>query len=216
MSRFFAYSRGEIIADMCVHAVGLVLAVIGSTALLVYAARRGDTLTVASVVPYVVGLLAMLTCSTLYNAASPDSPRKGLFRRADHAAIFLMIAGTYTPLTLNVMPGPTGYGLLAFVWTAALAGIVVKLFMPTRLERFTTLLYLALSWSVLGAMGPLLAAASATVLTGLVAGGLLYSAGVAFHGWHRLPYHNPIWHVFVVTAAACHYVAILSGMTPAV
>jgi hemolysin III len=130
-------------------------------------------------------------------------------RRFDHAAIFLMIAGTYTPFILIKMHTPWGLGLLAVVWTMAGIGIAIKLFAPRYLEGLSTALYLVQGWAVIAAWEPLMSAMPGRVLTLLVAGGVLYTIGVVFHLWERLPYQNAIWHGFVLSAASCHFAAVL-------
>ena len=210
-----AYGRGEQIADRTVHYVGLFGGLVGSVILVVAAAERQRALTVVSVVIYGAGLLGMISASALYNFAAP-SHRKEWLRRLDHAGIFLMIAGTYTPFALVRMGGGWGLGIAIFVWVAAVTGIALKVLYPRRLEGLSIALYLALGWAILVAVGPLFEAIplSAIILLGI--GGLLYSLGVIFHVWHRLPYHNAVWHCFVIGAASCHWVAVLNGVVRAV
>jgi hemolysin III len=208
------YGRGEKIADRCVHYAGLVAAVLGSVVLIVAAAERERALTIVSVGIYGAGLLGMIGASALYNLAEP-SRRKEWFRRLDHAAIFLMIAGSYTPFTLVRMGGGWGHGIAIFVWLVAVTGIALKLLYPHRIERLSILLYLALGWAILVAIGPLLDAVPLPAIVMLAIGGLLYSIGVVFHLWRRLPYHNAIWHAFVLAATGCQWVAVLDGVVRA-
>jgi hemolysin III len=211
MKEFRAYGRGEAIADRYVHLVGLIAAVIGSAVLVSEAAQRTGALILVSVAIYGVGLIFMIGASALYNHAGP-SRCKEWFRRLDHAAIFLMIAGTYTPFVLVRMGGPWGLGIAGFVWLAAIAGVVLKLLYPRRLEGISTALYLALGWVIAVAPGQLFAAVPLTAFILLAAGGLLYCLGIVFHLWQRLPYHNAIWHGFVLGAAGCHFFAVLQGV----
>ncbi len=208
------YGRGERIVDRGVHYAGLLAALIGSIVLIVAAAERERALTIVSVAVYGVGLLGMIGASALYNFAAP-SRRKEWYRRLDHAGIFLMIAGTYTPFALVRMGGGWGLGIAIFVWVAAVAGIALKLLYPRRFERLSILLYLALGWIILVALAPLFQAVSLPAIILLGIGGLLYSVGVLFHLWRRLPYHNAVWHGFVIGAAACHWVAVLNGVVRA-
>jgi hemolysin III len=208
------YRRGERIADRCVHYAGLVAGLVGAVVLLVAAAERERALTIVSVAIYGVGLLGMIGASALYNLAAP-SRRKELLRRLDHAAIFLMIAGTYTPFTLVRMGGAWGHGIAIFVWLVAVTGIALKLLYPRRFERLSILLYLALGWAILVAVRPLFDAVPLPAIVMLGVGGLLYSLGVVFHLWHRLPYHNAIWHGFVLAATGCQWVAVLDGVVRA-
>ncbi len=209
-----AYGRGEQIADRYVHLTGLAAGLVGSTVLVAAAAERARALMIVSVAVYGIGLVCMIGASTLYNLAAP-SRRKEWFRRLDHAAIFLMIAGTYTPFALVRMGGAWGLGIAGFVWLVAIAGIALKLVYPHRLEGFSTALYLALSWVIVVAPGPLLAAVPLPAVILIAIGGLLYSLGVVFHLWKELPYHNAIWHGFVLGAAGCHWVAVLDGVVRA-
>jgi hemolysin III len=201
------YDRAEIVADGIVHAIGVSLGLIGAIVLLfvAYLARDGALLPVAV---YAVGLLAVLGLSAAYNLW-PVSPVKWLLRRFDHAAIYVLIAATYTPF----LAGFAGRGLLAFVWLTALLGAAVKLLFPGRFDRCAIALYLLLGWSGLIGARPLVAALPGPILWLLAAGGIFYSAGVAFHLWERLRFQNAIWHAFVVVAACCHYAAVLEYTT---
>ena len=157
--------------------------------------------------------MTMLICSALYNIFAKDEKR-GLLRKLDHAAIFLMIAGTYTPLAAIIIGGWTGGILLAIVWTGALAGVFLKLFRMNSIDRITVPLCLALGWVVVFAFKPLLDNASAFAFWMIILGGLLYTIGTAFYAWKRLPFQNAIWHVFVLAAAICHFSAVMSGRCP--
>jgi hemolysin III len=209
-----AYGRGEQIADRYIHLAGLAAGLVGSIVLVAAAAERARLLMIVSVAVYGIGLVCMIGASALYNFAA-DSGRKEWFRRLDHAAIFLMIAGTYTPFVLVRMGGAWGFGIAGVVWLAAIAGIALKLLYPSRLEGISTALYLALGWVIVVAPGQLFAALPLTAFILLALGGLLYCLGVVFHLWRELPYHNAIWHAFVLSAAGCHWVAILDGVVRA-
>jgi hemolysin III len=150
----------------------------------------------------------MLGCSGLYNIAG-EGPRKALLRRLDHAAIFGMIAGTYTPIGLLALGGAWGWGVLVVVWAGAAGGAAFKLVAPGRFGRASIAAYLLLGWAGLAALDPLLAALPPRDLALLAGGGLLYSLGVAVHLSTRLPYHTAIWHALVLAAAACHYAVVL-------
>jgi hemolysin III len=205
-----SYRPGEILVDRCLHWAGLAAGVAAIVVLIAAASNRGSV-PVVSIVIYGAGLLAMLGCSALYHLSGTPH-RKALFRRLDHAAIFLLIAATYTPFTLHTIGGAWGLGLFAFVWTVAATGIAVKLLRPGTLDGLSVAAYLLLGWSVLAAFDKLLAAASRETVLLLVAGGLLYTVGVLFHLWRRLPYQNAIWHGFVLAAAGCHYAAVVRAL----
>jgi hemolysin III len=134
---------------------------------------------------------------------------KAVFRRLDHAAIFIMIAGTYTPFALMKMDAKWGFILLAVVWTMAAIGVAIKLFAPRYLEGVTTGLYLVQGWAVVVAWHPLVSAVPGRVAFLLMLGGVLYTVGVLFHLWERLPFQNAIWHGFVLVAASVHFAAVV-------
>ena len=203
------YSPAERRADVVVHVVGLTFGLTACVVLAITALPRANLPLLVGLGLYAAGLMAMLGCSALYNLAR-EGPRKSLFRRLDHAAIFMMIAGTYTPFLLVAIGGAWGTGLLAFVWLVAVGGMAVELLGLRRPEGgLLVAAYLLLGWTILVALRPLSAAVSPSGLVLLVAGGVLYSVGVVFHLWTRLPYQNAIWHGFVLAAAICHYVAVL-------
>jgi len=208
-----SYTRPERIADAIVHAFGVTAAAIAAAVLLGFAiaAGRADRIVAAAI--YGFGLLATFGFSAAYNLC-PTPVWKERLRRCDHAAIYLMIAGTYTPLALVAIGGATGIALLAAVWTVAFAGLVLKLGWPRRFERLSLVLYLALGWCGLFALGAIIRALPVTALILLLLGGLLYTVGVGFHVWERLKYQNAIWHGCVLSAAACHYAAVVQSILP--
>ena len=197
----------ELISDRVVHVVGIGLGVAGAIALLVVTAIDGHADDLVPILIYAFGLLAMLGCSAAYNVFR-TSGRSDWLRRFDHAAIFAMIAGTYTPFTTRLASGWAS-GLTAAIWAIAAVGIALKLWQPRRIEAISIVLYLALGWIGLAAVGPFLAALDGRTLALLALGGIVYTAGVVFHLWQRLPYQNAIWHGFVLVAASVHYVAVI-------
>ena len=201
---------GELTADGIVHALGIALGLAGAIAIMVMAALRLDLGQIAPIFIYAAGLVAMLGCSAAYNLLRSNR-RRDLLRRFDHAAIFAMIAGTYTPFTTLRLNGAWAYSLTAVIWTVAALGIAVKLWQPRRIERLSTILYLALGWVGVIAIEPFLRALGPSTLTLLGVGGALYSIGVVFYVWRSLPYHNAVWHGFVLVAAGVHYLAVLNG-----
>ncbi len=202
------YTQMERRIDGIVHVLGLGAAVVAVAVLLHIVIPTRDVLVIVSVTIYSAGLVTIFGFSAAYNLIlRPDW--KETFRRYDHVAIFLMIAGTYTPFALISIGSTLGLGLLALVWLIAIFGVLIKLLRPRRFERVTLVLYLALGWIGLPAVGPLVAALSVSTLVLLAIGGVLYTIGVAFHLWETLPYQNAIWHAFVLAAAGCHYMAVL-------
>jgi len=205
------YDRQEILADGIVHGLGILGGLVGVVVLVALAAPALGPWELASVSIYGVSLLAVLVVSATYNLW-PVSPAKWLLRRFDHSAIFLLIAGTYTPFITQMKVGMTAMTLLGGVWAAAAIGIVMKLCLPGRFERVAILLYLLIGWSGVLAYESVFGALPASTLRLICGGGLLYTVGVAFHLWRSLRFHNAIWHAFVLAAAACHYGAVLDCM----
>ena len=201
------FSR-ELVADGVVHALGLALGIAGAVVLVALAVFDGPPVPLAPLFVYAAGLVAMLGCSAAYNLLR-SSRRHDLLRRLDHAAIFAMIAGTYTPFT-TLLDGAWSAPLTAAIWSVAAIGIAVKLCQPRRIERISIILYLGLGWIGLVAVGPFLASLGPATLALLAAGGVLYTVGVLFHVWKSLPYQNAIWHGFVLAGAVVHYVAVVN------
>jgi hemolysin III len=202
------YDRVELIADGIVHAIGVSLGLAGAIAIIVVAANSLHTIEISSIVVYVIGLLSMLGFSAAYNTW-PVSRAKWILRRFDHSAIFVMIAGTYTPFIAQMKADLVAMGLLIGVWLTAVVGIILKLLLPGRFDRLAVVLYLLLGWSGAIVYGPVAAALPSSSIWLLAAGGALYSMGVVFYAWRSLRFQNAIWHAFVLVAACCHYSAVL-------
>ena len=202
------YDRGEIIADGIVHAVGVIVGTISIIALIVLAAPTVGAWEFTSILIYGMGLLTVLTVSGLYNLW-PISPVKWMLRRFDHSAIYLLIAGTYTPFITQMKAGAESLVLLVGVWLTSAVGIALKLSFPGRFDRLSILRDLFLSWSGVMAYESVFGALPDSTLWLLAIGGILYTAGVVFHLWESLRFQNAIWHTFVLVAAACHYGAVL-------
>ncbi|MFZ0094591.1 MAG: hemolysin III family protein [Pseudolabrys sp.] len=205
------YDRSETLADAVIHVLGVAMALAGAAALTVIAVQGGNIAQFLAVTIYLAGLLAMFCFSAAYSLW-PVSPFKWWLRRLDHSAIYLLIAGTYTAFILP-MHGIAANVVLALIWSAALAGIAIKLFWPGRFDRTSIGLYLAMGWSGLFAVDPIAAALAPVTLWLIALGGALYSIGVVFHVWRSLRFQNAIWHGFVLTAALCHYTAVLTSLT---
>jgi hemolysin III len=202
------YDRVELIADGIVHAIGVSVGLAGAIAIIVLVANSVHTADLASVVIYSIGLLSMLGFSAAYNIW-PISRAKWVLRRFDHSAIYVMIAGTYTPFIGQMKSGLVSVSLLICVWLTAVLGAALKLLMPGRFDRVAIVLYLLLGWSGVLVYEPVTAALPSVSLWLLAAGGVVYSVGVVFHVWRSLRFHNAIWHGFVLVAACCHYLAVL-------
>lgn len=202
--------RSEKIADGWVHVVGLCGAAAGGVALLGLSLWGRHLAQAAAVGVYAACLLGMLVCSTIYNMAGPR--RRPVLRRLDHAAIFLMIAGSYTPFTTQCLSGGWALWMTVAVWTMSLAGAICKLCLPGLGKGFWIALYLAVGWLAVVAIKPFIATVSAAALGLLVAGGVIYSLGVLIYLRRSMPFRRAIWHGFVVAAAATHFAAILTGV----
>ncbi|MBS0519959.1 MAG: hemolysin III family protein [Proteobacteria bacterium] len=198
----------ELVADGVVHALGVGLGLPAAIVLVAWTAfRHGHQL--APIAIYAAGLCAMFVCSAAYNVLR-RSRLRGWLRRFDHAAIFAMIGGTYTPFTVLRLESVWSAVLTGVIWSVAGLGIVAKLLQPRWIEPVSVGLYLALGWIGVVAIGPFLDGLATTTLALLAAGGVVYTAGVAFFLWQRLPYHNAIWHAFVLVAAGLHYGAVVT------
>lgn len=204
----------EVLADGIVHGIGVVLALIGVTALILQASQWGSQGALIAAWVYGIGLIGMLTISFTYNML-PPSRLKWLMRRLDHSAIFVLIAATYTAFLQPGLSEPLIYRLLTAIWVMAGLGILLKCALPGRYDRLAILLYLLMGWSGVIAFGQITAHLPPASVVLVVIGGILYSAGVIFHVWQRLRFQNAIWHFFVVTAAATHYVAVLTAFRQA-
>ena len=203
------YDVSEIIADGIVHGVGVVAALVGVTVLIFYATVWGTSGALAASWIYGLGLVASLGISFAYNIW-PRSPVKWYLRRLDHSAIFILIAATYTPFLVAALPDPLVFANLIGLWCVAAFGIVLKCAWPGRFDKLTILLYLAMGWSGVTLLSRLHDVLSLTTLSLILAGGIIYTAGVVFHVWEKLRFQNAIWHAFVVTAAGVHYAAVLT------
>jgi len=200
-------SRGEEIANSVSHGVGFVAALAASPFLIGYAARRGSPAFVAGTSVFAATLLLLYLASTLYHAL-PRGRAKHVFRIIEHGAIYLLIAGTYTPFTLGVLRGPWGWTLIGLVWALALAGVLLNALGGVTHPKLSMVLYLGMGWLMVVAVRPLWLRVPHAGLLWLLAGGLAYTAGVGFYGAKRLRYGHFVWHLFVLAGTACHFVAV--------
>jgi hemolysin III len=201
-------SRGEEIANSVSHGVGFVAALAGIPLLVIGAANRGDAGDIVGGAVFGAALALLYLTSTLYHAV-PSGPTKQVLRKLDHSAIFLLIAGTYTPFTLGVLGGAWGWTLFGLAWGIAIIGILLKVFAGIRHTRLSSALYLGMGWMVVVAIRPLITQVPAWGIGLLVAGGLAYTVGVVFYAAPRLRYAHFVWHLFVLTGSTCHFFAVL-------
>ena len=204
-----AQSIGEEIANSVSHGVGLLCGVFGAPVLIVAATRHGGAVNVVGACVFAATVLLLYFASTLYHAV-PHPRAKRLLKKLDHGAIYLLIAGTYTPFTLGVLGGPWGWTLFGLVWTLAIVGVALKAFDRISHPVWSTALYLVMGWLALIAAKPMLANVATPGLVLLAAGGLCYTLGVAFFALDsRLRYGHFVWHLFVIAGTTCHFFAVL-------
>ncbi|KRA54993.1 hemolysin III [Pseudoxanthomonas sp. Root65] len=195
------------IASALTHGLGALLALAGSAVLITLAAIHGDGWQLGASIVFGVTLLLLYTASTLYHAIQ-HPVAKGRLKVFDHCAIYLLIAGTYTPFTLIGLRGPWGWGLFIAIWTLAFAGVVFKLFYTGRFKLLSTIIYIAMGWLVVVAIKPLLTSVDLVTLGWMLAGGLFYTLGTFFYHRESIRYSHAIWHLFVIGGSVCHFVAV--------
>ncbi len=204
-------TRGEEKANVLTHGMGAVLAVVATAALLMAAARSGDPWRIATLGVFGITLVAVYAISTAYHVAR--QPRlKHVLRRCDHAAVFLLIAGTYTPLMLVALGGAWGWVLFGAVWAMAAVGLTLKFCCFDRFGWTQLGLTLTMGWLALIAGPVMIPALSTAGLGWLVAGGLAYTGGVGFFLWNRMPYNHAVWHVCVIVGSACHVMTMVKDV----
>jgi len=199
---------GEEIANSITHGAGLIASLVAFPVLLVRAQSSSDSSAVAGAAIFGATLILLYATSTVYHAL-PISKGKQLFRVLDHSAIYLLIAGTYTPFALGPLRGPWGWTLLVIIWTLALIGIISKLTIGFRLPHLSTALYLLMGWLIVFAIKPLVETIPRAGLLWLAAGGVAYTGGVVFYAMKRVRYAHMIWHLCVAAGSVCHFIAVL-------
>jgi hemolysin III len=203
------HPRLEEAANILTHGIGVLAALTAAATLIPLAAIRGSASQVVGTSVFAATLVALYSASTAYHAAR--TPRwKARLKVMDHAAIYLLIAGTYTPFTLGALRGGWGWSLFGVIWGLAAVGVVFKLFTTGRFRAVSTLLYVAMGWLILVAVGPLVRQLTSTTLAWLLAGGLAYTVGTVFYLARRLPFGHAIWHLFVLAGSLCHAVAVVT------
>jgi hemolysin III len=201
------YEQRQELLNTITHGAGAVASLVAGLALTVMAAMGGDPWRIVSASVFSASLVLLYSASAAYHGA-PGGPAKRRLEILDHCAIFVLIAGTYTPFTLVTLRGAWGWGLFAVVWVLAVAGVVLKLIVATRFALLSTLLYIGMGWLVVVAAGPMVQALSTGTLLLLVAGGVAYTAGTLFYHNRRVPFAHAIWHLFVLAGSVCHAIAV--------
>ena len=217
MSNDSPHTAAEIrdeIASALTHGLGAVAALAGGAVLITLTALHGDAWQLGASIVFGVTLLLLYTASTLYHAIQ-HPVAKGRLKVFDHCAIYLLIAGTYTPFTLIGLRGPWGWGLFIAIWSLALCGVIFKLFYTGRFKRLSTFIYIAMGWLIIVAIKPMLNSLDAWTLGWLLAGGVFYTLGTYFYHRESIPYSHAIWHLFVIAGSVCHFVAVTAQVLPA-
>lgn len=207
------YSFGDELASSVIHGVGIVLSIAGLAMLVAFAALHGNALTVVACAVFGSSLVLLYTASTLYHSISVAAAKPAL-RALDHIAIYVLIAGTYTPFTLIALPGAWGWSLFVSVWALALVGSALELGLLKRYHKLAVLLYVGMGWIGMIAFKPLSEHLQTGGMLLLIGGGVAYTLGVPFYLWRRLPYHHALWHVFVLAGSVLHFLAVLLYVIP--
>jgi len=207
------YSPAEELAHTLTHGFGMLLSIAGLVVLVNYSAVNGDAWHIVSSSIYGASLILLFGASTLYHGVN-HATLKGLFQKFDHAAIYLLIAGTYTPFLLVSIRGPWGWSLFAVIWSIAIAGVALEFLKNKPSKRLSIALYLGMGWLVLIAIKPMFEQVETGGLILLLLGGLAYSLGVIFYKWKKLSFNHAIWHVFVLAGSAFHYFSVLFYVIP--
>ncbi|HEY4552449.1 MAG TPA: hemolysin III family protein [Bacillaceae bacterium] len=202
------YDWKEELANAITHGLGFLLSIPALVILIISAAKNGGPLHIVSFAIFGVSMVLLFLCSMMLHSFKP-SKAKNVFAILDHSAIYLLIAGTYTPLALVSLKGPLGWTLFGIVWGMALAGIAFKCFLIHRFRILSTVLYLVMGWLAIIAIKPLYIHLSGSGFALLLAGGILYSVGAIFYLWRSLPYSHAIWHLFVLAGSSCMYFCVL-------
>jgi hemolysin III len=207
------YSLREDFANSITHGAGIILSIVGMCVLIALASIYGNAWHVVSCTIYGSTLVFLYTASTLYHSIQLDKA-KSVFRVLDHATIFLLIAGTYTPFTLVNLRGPWGWSLFGVIWGLAVIGILFQTTMLRKGAMVSVAFYVAMGWVVLVAIKPMLSFVDTGGLVLLLLGGVAYTLGVVFYAWRQMPYNHAVWHVFVLAGSAFHFFAILLYVIP--
>ena len=203
----------EEVANFLTHGIGLILSLSGAMALISLAALYGDALHVVSCLIYSLGMIMLFGISTLYH--SRRNPKvKRIFRILDHACIYIMIAGTYTPFTIGSLRNTLGWSLFTIIWSLAIAGIILKIFYTGKFIKTSTFVYIAMGWLAIVAAFPIIDHITIHGFIWIIAGGVLYTGGTIFFLWESLPFNHAIWHLFVIGGGFCHYWTITFYVLP--
>ncbi|MEN8242880.1 MAG: hemolysin III family protein [Chloroflexota bacterium] len=202
--------RGEAIANSLTHGFGAALSILGLIFLIIRAVNFGTVWHLVSFSIYGVSLILLYLASTVYHSIPTNKPLNLVFQRLDHAAIYLLIAGTYTPFMLTNLRGPLGWSILGIVWGIALIGLVLKIGFPNRFKSPTVVLYVLMGWLFVVAFRDAVTQIEVLSLSLLFIGGVLYTSGILFYAWEKLPYSHAIWHLFVLGGSITHFFSVMN------
>ncbi|WP_300464534.1 hemolysin III family protein [Desulfobacula sp.] len=205
-------SLGEEIANSITHGIGAALSIAALAILVVSASGNGDTLRVLSLSIYGTTLILLYLSSTLYHSFS-DERIKQFFKVMDHSSIYLLIAGSYTPIVLVSIRGAWGMTVFVIVWAMAVAGIIAKIFLTGKYDKISVLFYIAMGWLIVFAIKPMFQTVPLKLLIWLLVGGISYTFGIIFYAWEKMPYNHAVWHLFVLGGSITHFFGILFYLT---
>lgn len=208
------YTRREEFANAVTHGLGAALSIAALTLLIIFSSWYGDVWHIVSTTIFGVTLVILYTFSTLLHSMPARSRAKDVFEILDHSAIYLLIAGTYTPFLLVTLRGPLGWTLFGIIWGMAAIGSILKIFFVKRFVIVSTLAYIFMGWMIVFAFKPLMERLATPGLIWLVAGGILYTIGSLFYVWRKVPHHHAIWHLFVIAGSVCHFFCVLFYVIP--
>jgi hemolysin III len=205
----FGYTVKEELSNTVTHSIGFILSIIGAIVVIVNACLKSGSFTyVVSSVIFGLSLMLMYSSSALFHGIK-NNQLKRIFQKLDHCAIYILIAGSYTPFTLITLRENSGINLFIFIWTLALIGVLIEKF-PFKNSFFVSMvLYIVMGWAILGFFQPLYSIIHINGLILLILGGLFYTFGIIFFAWHRIPFNHTIWHLFVLGGSVCHYISII-------
>lgn len=207
------YSLKEEIANGVTHGLGAVASIVGLAVLVGYAAMNGDAQDVTAVAIFGASMILLYTSSTLYHSVPHDGAR-AVFKVLDHASIYILIAGSYTPFALISLRGDLGWEIFTIIWSLAAFGVIFKIFFTGKFDKLSTVIYLAMGWLIVFYGKSVTEAVPSGGMWLLLAGGLSYTVGVVFYVWDKLPFNHAIWHLFVLGGTVCHFFAVLFYVVP--
>jgi hemolysin III len=203
------YTKGEEIANAITHGIGAIFSIVALVLLIVFSAAKGTAWHVVSFTVFGITLVIMYLESTLYHSLT-NKKAKRVFRIFDHASIYLLIAGTYTPYTLTVLRGPMGWTIFGVIWVLAIIGIVIKSIWLEKYDKLSTLMYVLMGWMIVVSLKTLVVVLPIHSLLLLVLGGILYTVGAILYSFDKIPYNHAVWHLFVLAGSTCHFFSIIS------